>query len=111
MDTEYYHINLNYLNSFQEKFGIKANYANFKELDVEKDFKFQKFINSCIIKKTHRNHKIGKTNLKLPSLISKNTNKEFIDLNTVEQKIIKGENEIRDMSASPKTKRDTCIIY
>jgi hypothetical protein len=112
VDPEEFHYNLNYLNTFQDKFGIKVNFMNFTEMDVGKDFKFQKYVNSCIIRKTGR-MKLGSNNNKKLHSTGQKMLKEPSEINNVESKLIKGENDIysRDMSSSPRTKKEKCIIY
>ncbi len=55
---EFYH-NLNYINTFAEKYFIKPNFVNLSEYDNKKDKLFESFITNSLIKKNITNIKLN----------------------------------------------------
>jgi hypothetical protein len=140
--TEEHYSNLNYLNNLADKYNVTPrtnfiNFVNFREFNVKKDFKFQKFVNSCLIKKVGkgRSNRINTgSNKKLPfsnEIGSVNginnciNNSGIINLTNTQGNNLgnntnnagntdfkfKKESDLRDMSASPKTKKEKCLIF
>jgi GTPase SAR1 family protein len=139
VNTENYFENFNYLNSMIEKFNSNANananpnsssrnnlinFVNFREINIKIDLKFQRFINSCLIKKVGkgRNSRTGSKKILQNSItgnnldeISKGKSLSFIDKeNTSKDGDIfssTSKEELRDLSASPRTKKEKCVIF
>jgi len=143
--------NLNYLNSMVERFNSNAsinlprnnlvNFVNFREINVKFDLKFQRFINSCLIRKVvkgrnsrmNSNGNASKKN-SIQALVVRDDNNTNININNnfnnnlnltkaKSLSFIEKENnqdgdisstrkeDLRDMSASPRTKKDKCVIF
>jgi GTPase SAR1 family protein len=136
VNTENYFENFNYLNSMIEKFNSNVNanpnssrnnlinFVNFREINIKIDLKFQRFINSCLIKKVGkgRNSRTGSKKILQNSItgnnldeISKGKSLSFIDKdNTSKDGDIfssTSKEELRDLSASPRTKKEKCVIF
>ena len=145
VNTEEHYHNLNYLNNLAEKYNVTprtnfinfVNFVNFREFNVKKDFKFQKFVNSCLIKKVGkgRSSRINTgSNKKLPFSneigVANGTNNGINNsgiiniINNQDNNLgnntnnagstdfkFKKESDLRDKSASPRTKKEKCIVF
>lgn len=100
-NTDQYFFNLNYLSNLVENINIKVNYINLDEFSVERDIPLCKFINNTNLK-----NKRKKSNKRKSANQTNN-----ISSNICEEKQKQQNDFVRDMSASPRTKKDKCSIF
>lgn len=119
---EYYH-NFSFIEQFAEKFGLRPNYVNLAEYNVSNDRLYEKFVDSCVIKKKSSHSGANAKGLKGSKIqkgkrMSRNNNKPGSsqclqkDIGAQSDGKALYEQQVRDMSASPKkSKTENCSLF